>query len=280
MYSNLTENAAKPLWRERDKEVRTKAIVEVKKRLKAREHLNDNLKTGQTPIETRISKSEVQEIINTIKRAPHREEMKRRGEGVQLENAVLYAGDFLTDYTKIPEESVDCIITDPPYVKEWLDNYQPFADAAAYVLKPGGFLVMYCGHIHLDYIMEQMTSALDYFWIMTLIHSGTAKAVHSRSVQCGMKPVLVFNKPPRTQPKRYFNDVIQGSGREKGAHEWQQGTDELRQIFEPFTDPGDIVLDPFMGSGTVLEMAKTMNRKAIGFDIDPANVEVVRGRLC
>jgi adenine-specific DNA-methyltransferase len=90
----------------------------------------------------------------------------------------------------------------------------------------------------------------------------------------------VFNKPPRTQPKRYFNDVIQGSGREKGAHEWQQGTDELRQIFEPFSDPGDIVLDPFMGSGTVLEMAKTMNRKAIGFDIDPANVEVVRGRLC
>jgi DNA modification methylase len=73
--------------------------------------------------------------------------------------------------------------------------------------------------------------------------------------------------------------MILGTGREKSAHEWQQGKEELRQIFEPFTDPGDTVLDPFMGSGTVLDMAREMGRKTIGFDIDELNVQIVRGRV-
>ena len=80
-------------------------------------------------------------------------------------------------------------------------------------------------------------------------------------------------------PKRYFNDVIIGTGREKDNHEWQQGEEELRQIFEPFTDPGDTILDPFMGSGTTLAMAKKLNRIAIGFDINQENVDIVKGRL-
>jgi DNA modification methylase len=124
-----------------------------------------------------------------------------------------------------------------------------------------------------------MIPHLEYYWIAMLKHAGTNKAVHSRSVQCGMKPILIFNKAPRTKPKRYFNDVIIGTGKEKDAHEWQQGEEELRQIFEPFTDPGDTVLDPFMGSGTTIAMAKKLNRLAIGFDIDEQNVMIVKGRV-
>jgi len=173
----------------------------------------------------------------------------------------VYHGDFLKDYHILGEGSVDCIITDPPYVKDWLENYEGFARAAEYVLKPGGFLITYVGHIHLDRILDQMCRHLDFYWIAALKHAGTTKAVHSRSVMCGFKPILIFHKPPRMAPKRYFCDVILGTGREKSAHEWQQGKEELRQIFEPFTDPGDTVLDPFMGSGTVLDMAREMGRE-------------------
>jgi len=210
-----------------------------------------------------------------------REELKKKMEtAAALPDTIkLFAGNFLTEYNKIEFESIDCIITDPPYVNEWLHNYESFAKAAAYVLKPGGFLISYVGHIHLDVILKQMTPYLEYYWIAMLKHSGTNAAVHSRSVQCGMKPLLIFNKSPRMKPKRYFNDVIIGTGKEKDAHEWQQGEEELRQIFEPFTDPGDTILDPFMGSGTVIAMAKKMNRLAIGFDLDAENVEVVKGRL-
>ena len=174
---------------------------------------------------------------------------------------------------------MDAIITDPPYIQEWLNNYGAFAEAAEYVLKPGGFLITYIGHIHMDQIIAQMTPHLDYYWVMMLEHSGHTAAVHSRGVMCAMKPILIFQKPPRTMPKRYFNDIVKGTGREKDAHDWQQGQEELRQIFEPFTDPGDLVLDPFMGSGTTLLMAKKINRRAIGFDIEEDNVNVTKGRL-
>jgi hypothetical protein len=243
---------------------------------KAPEEVKEKLRRGDLTIN---------KVYNEIKREEtlqkRREELVEKAKVVKAlpDTIKVHHGDFLKDYPQIGAGTVDCIITDPPYVNEWLDNYEGFAKAAAHVLKPGGFLVTYVGHIHLDKILDQMCRHLDFYWIACLKHAGTTKAVHARSVTCGFKPILILQKPPRMQSKRYFCDVILGSGREKNAHEWQQGEDELRQIFEPFTDPGDTVLDPFMGSGTVLAMAKKLNRKAIGFDIDPMNVEIVRGRV-
>jgi hypothetical protein len=245
---------------------------------KAPEEVKEKLRRGDPGVS-------INKVFNDIKKEEtlqrHREELAEKGAAVvKLPPSVqVYHGDFLKDYHILGEGSVDCIITDPPYVKDWLENYEGFARAAEYVLKPGGFLITYVGHIHLDRILDQMCRHLDFYWIAALKHAGTTKAVHSRSVMCGFKPILIFHKPPRMAPKRYFCDVILGTGREKSAHEWQQGKEELRQIFEPFTDPGDTVLDPFMGSGTVLDMAREMGRKAIGFDIDAVNVQIVRGRV-
>jgi hypothetical protein len=230
--------------------------------------------------ETSIHK-EYTEIKKEEKLEERRQELAQKTTDAQKlpDTITLYHGDFLKEYEKLGKESVDCIITDPPYVNEWLDNYAGFAKASEYVLKPGGFLITYIGHIHMDKILAQMTPYLEYYWIVMLKHAGTNAAVHSRSVQCGMKPILIFNKSPRLKPKRYFNDVIMGTGKEKDAHEWQQGEEELRQLFEPFTDPGDLVLDPFMGSGTTIAMAKKLNRRAIGFDIDGMNVAITNRRV-
>ena len=98
----------------------------------------------------------------------------------------------------------------------------------------------------MDKILAQMTPHLDYYWVMCLNHRGHCSAVHSRGVQCTMKPVLVFQKPPRTMPKQYFKDVIEGSGREKNAHDWQAGVRRTQTDIESFSDPGDLILDPFM----------------------------------
>jgi len=45
-----------------------------------------------------------------------------------------------------------------------------------------------------------------------------------------------------------------------------------------FTQPGDLVLDPFSGSGTTALAAKQLNRHYVGIDIDPAYVELARNR--
>ena len=46
-----------------------------------------------------------------------------------------------------------------------------------------------------------------------------------------------------------------------------------------FTNEGDVVLDPFMGSGTTVIVAKRMGRSAIGIDIVPEYLEMVRKKL-
>jgi site-specific DNA-methyltransferase (adenine-specific) len=53
----------------------------------------------------------------------------------------------------------------------------------------------------------------------------------------------------------------------------------LERIIELTTDEGDVVLDPFCGSGTTLVAAKLKRRTGIGIDISPEAVALTRSRL-
>ncbi len=51
------------------------------------------------------------------------------------------------------------------------------------------------------------------------------------------------------------------------------------RLIQLYTYQDDLVLDPFMGSGTTLVAAASSNRRGVGYDIDPAYVELARARL-
>ena len=53
----------------------------------------------------------------------------------------------------------------------------------------------------------------------------------------------------------------------------------IRTLLERFTSDGDTVLDPFVGSGTMLVEAATINRNGIGLDVDPVAVAVARAKV-
>ena len=63
------------------------------------------------------------------------------------------------------------------------------------------------------------------------------------------------------------------------AHKQQSPIQLLIRIILSSTRPGDVVLDPFAGSGTTLVVASQLNRKSIGIELDPYNVEIIRDRL-
>jgi len=52
-----------------------------------------------------------------------------------------------------------------------------------------------------------------------------------------------------------------------------------KKVIELFTHEGELVLDPFVGSGTTLVAAKDTNRNAVGFDLKKEYIDLCRGRL-
>lgn len=52
-----------------------------------------------------------------------------------------------------------------------------------------------------------------------------------------------------------------------------------RRLLEIYTKKGDVVLDPMMGSGSTILVARDMERKGIGVDINPEFVELTQKRL-
>jgi site-specific DNA-methyltransferase (adenine-specific) len=62
-------------------------------------------------------------------------------------------------------------------------------------------------------------------------------------------------------------------------HPTQKPLKLMRQLVQLFSDEGETILDPFMGSGTTLRAAKDLGRKAIGIEIEERWCEVAANRM-
>jgi len=64
-----------------------------------------------------------------------------------------------------------------------------------------------------------------------------------------------------------------------GEHPTEKPISLYRSFMELFTDPGDLILDPFMGTGTTLRAAKDLGRRAIGIELDEKWCSVAAERM-
>lgn len=80
----------------------------------------------------------------------------------------------------------------------------------------------------------------------------------------------------------YFPKVTSGANRaskERTSHPAQFPVAVIERIIKATSRPGDIVLDPFMGSGTTAEVALRLGRRVLGFEIQSAYIDVIARRL-
>ena len=230
----------------------------------------------------------VKEVVTEMERDKQRKEFEKMSEETKKlpDNILLVNADFFEYAKTITPGSIDCIITDVPYVEEWRENIARFLIASAKVIRPGGAVITYLGHIRLpeyfealEFIREMVKAEgkgdiVEFYWQCALVHRGHLAAVHPVGAMCGFKPVMIAMKPPKQKPYKMYNDLIEGSGREKDMHDWQQSGAELLPMIDAFTKPSDVILDPFMGAGTVGIMAKMTARKFIGVEIDKGTYEL------
>ena len=62
-------------------------------------------------------------------------------------------------------------------------------------------------------------------------------------------------------------------------HPHKKPVELLQKLILQSTDHGDVVLDPFLGSGTTAVAAKLLGRHCIGIEREPAYVELARARV-
>ena len=73
----------------------------------------------------------------------------------------------------------------------------------------------------------------------------------------------------------YFDKVVG----KKQVHQNEKPLDLMQEIILKSSNPGDIVFDPFAGSGTTLFAAKSQGRKYLGYEIDKKYVNRIKSKL-
>ena len=197
---------------------------------------------------------------------------------LDTENFKVLLGDFRERGQEIPDNSINLILTDPPYGQDYLDLWEPLGELANRVLVPGGFLVTYTGNMYIPEYINGLSKNLKYFWTCALkLHN--RNLVTTKNIFNIWKPLLIFYKEPLHLPQNYLVDFIEGTGREKDLHPWQQSENELDVFIEQLSPVGGSVLDPMAGSGTTLAASLRLNRKAVGIEMNPKYVTEMEKRL-
>ena len=208
-----------------------------------------------------------------------REALQREDSGELPAQVQIRRGDFREALTDLPPSSVDAIITDPPYLQEHMPLWNDFGAFASRVLKPDGVLIAYIGQAHLIEGATALANHLRYWWTLALRHQQQGYVVNGgRRVINRWKPLLLFTRKDGRAPSE-FADLVEGTGREKGLHVWQQAAGELGYLLETFTRANDLVIDPFVGSGTTAVACLQLNRRFIGCDTDAGAVAIARQRV-
>jgi site-specific DNA-methyltransferase (adenine-specific) len=91
----------------------------------------------------------------------------------------------------------------------------------------------------------------------------------------------VFNKPTGENARDYWRIAVESGflNRDAGQHPARKPIELLLRIVGASTRDGDLVVDPFCGSGTTLKAAKQSGRRAIGIEIEERYCEIAAKRL-
>jgi len=193
-------------------------------------------------------------------------------------NRILH-GDCVQVMRRLPADSVDFILTDPPYLVRYRDRsgrtvvndddgrwLQPAFAEMHRLLKAGGFCVSFYGWNHVDQFMAAWREAG--FRVVGHLVFSKGYASSGRYLRHHHEQAYLLTKGKAPFPRQQLPDVMPWDYTGNRLHPTQKPVRPLRQLVDGFTKPGDIVLDPFCGSGSSLVAAKACGRRYLGIDLD------------
>lgn len=198
----------------------------------------------------------------------------------------------------LPLVTADVLITDPPYGVR-LGDYDVGKNGygakhglytpayASYNDSRENYLSVVCPAIRIALSMTRRAAFFTGPHIWDLPEAEAIGGVWCPSAQgrhkWGFKtflPVLFYGTAPGLQQGAKVPNVIRSTATvEPNGHPCPKPIEWMRWLVSLASESGDVVLDPFMGSGTTLRAAKDLGRRAIGIEIEERYCEIAANRL-
>lgn len=193
-------------------------------------------------------------------------------------NAIL-SGNCIEQMRRMPENCIDFILTDPPYLVNYRDrdgrSIQNDADSgwlrpamceAFRVLKQDRLAVMFYGWTKIDMFFSAWKNAgfrpVGHI-VFRKTYSSTARFLGYRHEQA-----YLLAKGNPSLPKHPIPDVIEMPYSGNKLHPTQKAVQALTPLIRSFTLPGELVFDPFAGCGSTCAAAILCGRSYLGVELD------------
>ncbi len=207
----------------------------------------------------------------------------------------LKCGDCMDLIKELPANSVDILYSDAPYIppehKKTLTNYprtlsefailesfyKTFVKEIDRVLKPDGRIYLYCNsdsyamfYIHLFKYVKKLRC---FVWDKIMCSLGyTFRHQHE---------LILYGEREEAKPiKCGTGDIFKYRAVKANtkSHPAEKPIDLHRHILQPYTN-GEVVLDPFMGTGSIGVACKELGLNYIGYEIEPCYYEIACNRI-
>jgi len=221
---------------------------------------------------------------------------------------VIYCQDCRAVLPHIPDKSIDLVLTDPPYGvgKKYGDNYddnsQGYWEWFLPVLIEIKQKALVVALHHRPQILKHIT---DWDWI-AIWHKpiSMGSRIGNSPVLPHWEPIILWGIHSLGTKRVSMPDVIRalpipggaaglrnkGNGRkvmgreahnliDGSPHPFPKPTILTESLIYGLSSTDDIILDPFLGSGTTLVCAKKLGRRAIGIEIEERYCEIAKKRL-
>jgi len=224
----------------------------------------------------------------------------------ETDNGILYCGDCLEIMKTFPKESVDLVLTDPPYGVgsnetngiDYTDNYfnvNEVSDLLFNLLKENTRLFCFIAQKTLFQTICDFDKQFDFHQILVWHKpnfAGGGKKVYDFT--SSYEFILLFHKgkPVKLKnPRDISNEYLSNSDvlkytqpqsnfkKDKRYHIHQKPLKLIEHLILASTNENNLVLDPFIGSGTTAVVAEKLNRRWIGIEISPEYCEIAKQRI-
>jgi site-specific DNA-methyltransferase (adenine-specific) len=268
---------------------------------------------------TIVQEEDVQMAIPYFYAEGKKEVIKKEESEKVTNLSTLYNGDCIKGMKNIQSCSIDLIITDPPYnlgnfmherntnlVKmrdnhfaysdwdnlehsEWVEKMDDFFKESNRLLKKKGSLLMFMSLMKVETLIKLAQKYKFYYKTIGIWHKTNPMPRNMNlhfinSTECWIYFINEGTTGTFNNNGIVVHDFIEtgltpASEKKYGKHPTQKPIQLINHFIKLLSNPNDIILDPFMGSGSTGVGCELLNRKFIGIELDKNYYEIAKKRL-